>query len=373
MRMRPGNAHTLFAAAAAAMVLVAAGCGGGSGTGGDGGDAAAASPAATASDPPAFVRGPYLTRVTQTEARLRWIAMPGTRVRVTASTNSGTTVRAQRGHFRGLRPDTVHRWIATVDGRPAATGSFVTAPTDLRQPVRLIAFGDYGALNESSRAVADMAAGEAARLLVTAGDNTYPVTAPQVLDTNLFLPLRATLARMPNYGTMGDHDIVFPGGRRALAEAFDWPGGGERYALRYGPVQVIALGLEADADDVAFARRALRVPGPSARFVVTHRPIQEGSPMLPVIAGGDVTAVISGHLHAYERRTRPEAPGVPFLTVGTGGAPRNSSHTPRSDDADVHVAAFGLLRISLHGDRADYEFVDIDGRTRDGFSAPLAP
>lgn len=359
----------MLAAAAAAAVFVAAGCGGG-GSGVDGGI-----PPTTASDPEpaAFVRAPYLTRVTETEARLRWIAMPGSRVRVTAATAKGVSVRAQRGHFRGLQPDTVHRWVATVDGRPAATGRFVTAPTDLERPVRLIAFGDYGALNDSSRAVATLAAGEDARLLVTAGDNTYPVTAPQVLDTNIFLPLRATLARMPNYGTMGDHDIVFPGGRRALAEAFDWPGGGERYSLRYGPVQVVALGLEGDDDDVAFARRALRTPGPLVRLVVTHRPIQEGSPLLPVIADSDVTAVLAGHLHAYERRARPEAPGVPFLTVGTGGAPRNSSHTPRSSDADVYIAEFGLLRIVLHRDRADYEFVDVQGQVRDRYSAPLTP
>jgi len=369
MRMRPWHAPTLFAAAAAAL-LVATGCGGGSG--GDD-DSAAASPIASAAEPAAFVRGPYLTRVTETEARLRWVAMPGTRVRLTASTGSGTTVRAQRGHFRGLQPDTAHRWVATVDGRPAATGGFVTAPTDLGRPVRLIAFGDYGAVNDGSRAVAEMAAGEDARLLVTMGDNMYPVTAPQVFDTNVFLPLRATLSRMPNYGTMGDHDIVFPGARRALAAAFDWPGGGERYALRYGPVQVVALGLEGDADDIAFLRRALRVRGPLARLVVTHRPIQEGNPLLPIIAAGGVTAVLSGHLHAYERRARPEAPGVPFLTIGTGGAPRNSSHTPRSPDATVHIAAFGLLRIVLHGDRADYEFVDVDGRTHDRFSAPLTP
>jgi hypothetical protein len=59
--------------------------------------------------------------------------------------------------------------------------------------------------------------------------------------------------------------------------------------------------------------------------------------------------------------------------VGTGGGPRNPDRTPRSDDAEVHIAAFGLLRIRLAQSGAAYEFVDIDGRVRDRFSAPLRP
>lgn len=321
-----------------------------------------------------FVRSPYLTRVTRTEARLRWIAPAGARVRLTASAPDGTTVRAQRGHLRDLAPDTGYDWVATVDGMPAARGRFRTAPRDLARPVDLIAFGDYGAGNDSSRAVARLAAAQDAALLITTGDNAFPVTAPQIFDSHIFGPLAPVLARMPNYGTMGDHDVVFDPARRALAEAFEWPGGGERYALTYGPVQVVALGLEADASDVSFARRALARPGPRARLVVTHRPIHAGNPLLPVLARADVTAVIAGHLHAYERRSLAQVPGVPFLTVGTGGAPRSGPrHTPRSDDAAVHVAEFGLLRLRLHGDRATYEFVDTAGAVRDRFGAPVTP
>lgn len=355
------------AAALAGVVAMTAACGGG-----EHGEAATAPPAPDAAAP--FVRAPYLTRVTRTEARLRWIAPPGSRVRVSATDPGGTVVRARRGHLTGLRPGTSYRWVATVDGAPAAAGRFRTAPTDLSRPLRLIAFGDYGAGDVASERVARLAAGEGASLLITAGDKMYPVAAPQLFDRHLFAPLAPVLARMPNYGTMGDHDVVFDGARRALAEALEWPGGGMRYALTHGPVQVVALGLQADADDVAFARRALTRPGPLARFVVTHRPIKAGNPLLPVIAAAPVTAVLAGHLHAYERRERPEAPGVPFLTVGTGGAPRGAErHTPRSDDARVHVAEFGLLRIRLEGVRAAYEFVGTDGTVHDRFEAPLVP
>lgn len=339
---------------------------------GDAGGGAVAEPATR--EERVFVRTPYLTRVTETTARLRWIAPPGARVRVAAATPDGATLRARRGLFSDLTPDTRHRWIATIDGAPAAEGTFTTAPRDLSAPLELIAFGDTGAGNDASRAVAALAAGEDnARMLLTAGDNAYPFLAPQLLDDRIFGPLGPVLARMPNTGALGDHDIVLPAGRAALVEAFEWPGGGERYALRHGPLQVVVLGLQADEADLAFARRALARRGPEARIVLVHRPLLPGNPLLPLIRRARVTAVVAGHLHAYERRTMAEAPDTPVFTVGTGGGPRNPDRTPRSDDADVHIAAFGLLRIRLSAGGVDYAFVDTDGRVRDRFSAPLRP
>jgi hypothetical protein len=356
-------------AVAGALSPAVSACGGGGG-GHTAGERSTTAPAEATAP---FLRAPYLTRVTETTARLRWIARPGARVRVAATTPEGTTVRAQRGNFSDLRPGTRHRWIATVDGAPAAEGSFTTAPLDLSEPLDLIAFGDTGAGNDPSRAVADLAAGEEARMLLTAGDNAYPFLGPQLLDDRIFGPLGPVLGRMPNTGALGDHDVVLPAGRAALVEAFEWPGGGERYALRHGPLQAVVLGLEADAAGLAFARRAFARRGPLARIVLVHRPLQPGNPLLPLIRRARVTAVVAGQLQAYERRTMAEAPATPMFTVGTGGGPRNPDRTPRSDDADVHIPAFGLLRIRLHADSAEYAFVDTDGAVQDRFTAPLRP
>jgi len=332
------------------------------------GDDSAARPAG---DP--FVRGPYLSRVTQTTARLRWIAPEGARVEVEATGPDGARVRARDGVLSGLRPDTRYRWTAAVGGEAAASGTLTTAPTRLSRPLDLVVFGDYGAPLPDSRALAAMAGAERPRLLVTTGDNNYLVAAPELLDGNIFRPLREALSHGPNYGVVGDHDIVLPEGEAALVDAFDWPGGGQRYELRYGPLQIVALGLRADRGDAAFAARALARPGPEARLVIVHQPIKAGSPLLPVIARAGVTAVLAGHLHAYERRELAEAPRVPFLTVGTGGAPRNDSATPRSPDARVHIREFGLLRVRLEPGRATYAFVDLAGKVRDRLVAPLVP
>ncbi|MEQ9094540.1 MAG: hypothetical protein RLN63_10580, partial [Miltoncostaeaceae bacterium] len=168
--------------------------------------------------------------MSETSARLRWIAPPGARVRVMATAPDGTSVRGRRGELVDLAPDTRHRWVATLDGLPVAEGTVHTAPPDLDRPLDLIAFGSSGAGNASSRAVAEMAAGEDARLLLGMGDNAFPVATPRGLDRQVFEPLGPVLARMPHYGTVGDHDIQLAEGRRAQAGAYDWPGGGARYA-----------------------------------------------------------------------------------------------------------------------------------------------
>jgi hypothetical protein len=322
--------------------------------------------------PEPFSRWPYLTRVTETGARLRWIARDGAAVRMSAVGPDGRRVAARGGVLSGLRPDTRYSWTAEVDGRQAATGAFATAPRALMRRLTLVAFGDHGHLGrEPSFAVGRLAAAQRPRLVLTTGDVTSLVTVSQVLDPFVFRPLREVLAGAPNYGVVGDHDILAPAGQRALVRAFDWPGLGERYVLRYGPLQVVGLGLRADSADVPFLRRALAARGPRVRFVLVHQPPKAGNPILPLLPGSGVAAVLSGHLHAYERRARPEAPGVAFFTVGTGGASASPRYTPRSPDALTYLVEHGLLRIDLGPARIVYRFLDVEGRVRDSLVRPL--
>lgn len=335
----------------------------------DGGAADATAPATTAAA--GFTRGPYLTRVGVTDARLRWVAAPGAgAVTVIATAPDGASVTARDGALTGLRPGTRHTWTARTASGATAAGTLTTAPARGLPAMTFVSFGDYGAATPEERAVGLLAARQKPRLLLTTGDNSYLVALEGLLDRNIFTPLREAMAVAPQYGVVGDHDVVVPGGRAALVDAMEWPGGGERYVRDYGPVRVVALGLRADRADVAFAARALAAPGPRVRFVIVHQPPKAGNPVMPVLARHPPDAVLSGHLHAYERRTRPEVPGTPFLTVGTGGAPA-SGRTPRSADARVYLLTAGLLRIDVGPHGIVYRFLDTDGRTRDRTARPL--
>jgi hypothetical protein len=212
-----------------------------------------------------------------------------------------------------------------------------------------------------------MAAALDPAFVLTTGDNSYLIALERLLDHNIFRPLRPVMAEAPLWADLGDHDVAWKGGREVV-RALDLPGGGVRYEVRYGPIQIVVLGVSADAAAEAFARRALSEPGPALRFVVVHKPLPPGHPLLPVLRRRHVAAVFSGHLHRYERRV---VGGVLNLTVGTGGAPRSSSFTPTTQGARVSLAEFGLLRVDAGPRRVVYAFLDTGGRVRDRVVQPL--
>ena len=296
------------------------------------------------SDP--FARGPYLTRVTETGARLRWIARDGAPVEAAAIAPDGSRAAAARdGVLRGLRPDTRYRWTASIAGAVRAAGCFTTAPRRLDRQAHL------RGLRRLRRGDRRRARGwPRRRLRRTRGCSSRPGTT-------------ATWRRPPPCWTRTSSGPCAPcsPSRRTTAWWATTTSCSTRAAGRWwrrstGPAAATgstcatarssssASACAPTPPICASPDRALSRSGPAARFVLVHQPPKAGNPLLPLLAARGVTAVLAGHLHAYERRERPEAPGVPLLTVGTGGAPRSSGRTPRSDDARVHLAEYGLLR-----------------------------
>jgi predicted phosphodiesterase len=310
-----------------------------------------------------FTRGPFLLRVTARDAALRWRVKRGARVEITAVDPNGTPVDVAGGVMRGLRPDTRYAWIASVDGTTHASGSFTTPPRELARPMRFAVLADYGSGDDREWAVGRLLAAQQPEFALTAGDNSYLVAADVLLDRNIFAPLADLMAGAPLYVCLGDHDTFFPGSG-ALERAFDLPGGG-RFALRHGPIQLVILGDSPnDPEAIALARTALHEPGPTVRFVACHRPLKPGEPIIPVLREADVTAVFSGHLHRYERRT---VEGLQTFTVGTGGkGPGSLEHTRRTPGADVSLLDIGALMVEVRpGRRVAYTYLDKQGTVLD--------
>jgi predicted phosphodiesterase len=312
-----------------------------------------------------FSRGPFVIRLGDTSAQLAW-TLPGDRtVRLAATAPDATTVTARDGRFDGLEPGVRYVWTASVGGVGRAAGSFRTAPASLRTPVTFAVIGDYGSGNDHEWAVGRTLAAERPDFVVTAGDNTYLVGAPQLLDRNIFEPLHDVMLEAPLYATLGEHDLFYSGGA-AVTRALHLPGSGGRYVVDYGPIQLVLLGLDDGPAEVAFARRALRLPGPSVRFVVVHRPVQPGDAILPLLRRAHVAAVLAGHLHRYERRV---VGGVLELVNGTGGeGPGPAEFTKPSPDAVVSLLNYGSLRVTVSASAIDYAFIDERGRVLDRYS-----
>ena len=310
-----------------------------------------------------FARSPFLTRVTTTEANFAWQLKPGQGpVSLSVRAPDGTVTNAPGGRATGLRPATRYVWTANLGGGAAAAGAFGTAPLSTATPITLVSFGDYGSGTAHEYAVARQAAAEQPALFLSAGDNAYLLGAPPFLDRAIFRPLHELLAEAPAVAALGEHDLAYRDGA-AVISALHLPG--HQYSIQYGPVQVVVLGLEADASALAYARKTLgRCSGPCpVRFVLTHRPISATNPIMPLLRQRRVAAILAGHLHRYERHVRD---GVLQFTVGTGGeGAGDAAHTLATPDAIVSLIAYGYLRIGIAGDRISYQFVDQSGHVRD--------
>jgi Calcineurin-like phosphoesterase len=316
----------------------------------------------------AFARGPYVVSLSEDSASLAWSVRDARAVELRAIAGDGSQAVAQGGSFTGLEPGTVYAWTAAVDGRAQASGSFVTAPATLDTPVTFGVIGDYGSGNDHEWAVARVLAAGRPDFILTAGDNSYLAALPQLLDRNIFKPLAQVMANAPLWATMGEHDLAWRGGE-AVASALRLPGSEGRYAVRYGPVQIVLLGLSADAGAIAFARQELARPGPSVRFVIVHQPLKPGNAILPLLRRRGVAAVFAGHLHRYERQL---VDGVLEFTVGTSGeGPGAAEFTRATAGAAVSRLDYGLLRVTVTADGVEYRFVDQRGRVLDHATGTL--
>jgi hypothetical protein len=317
-----------------------------------------------------FDRGPFLVALGERSAALAW-SLPGqSTVKLLAVSPDGQVVVADGGSFSGLTPGTRYAWTASIDGTGRASGSFQTAPVNLARPVTFAVIGDYGAGNAQEWAVMRTIAAEDPAIVLSADDNSYLLSLPQLLDRNIFQPLHDLMASARLWATEGEHDLFLRDGAYTT-QALHLPGTGGRYVTGYGPIQIVALGLEADTSAISFARQALAAPGYQARVILVHRPIQPGNPILPVLRRAHVVAIFAGHLHRYERRV---VGGVDEFTVGTSGeGPGAAQFTRASPDAAISIENYGSLRVVLSARQATYTYVDMTGNVLDRFTEPLPP
>jgi predicted phosphodiesterase len=283
-------------------------------------------------------------------------------VSISAVDAGGAAVKVDGETLRDLAPGTRYSWFASIDGSTEASGSFVTPPAATDRSVRFAVLADYGSGNDDEWAVGRLLAAQQPEFALTAGDNSYLVAAEVLLDRNIFRPLGELMRGAPLYVCLGDHDTFFPG-PSAISSAFDLPPEG-RFVVHHGPIQVVILGDEPNEPGaIAFARKHLREAGPAVRFVVCHRPLQEGDEILPVLRDAKVDALFCGHLHRYERRT---VGGVQTFTVGTGGqGPGSLAHTKATPGADVSLLDIGALTVEVRSDGIAYTYLDKRGAVLD--------
>ena len=287
--------------------------------------------------------------------------------------------------------DAQERWVSLERGTmlPAFVRSpaapFRAAPVD--QPVRVVAFGDFGTGSDAQKALgATLAAYHDARrfdLGITLGDNFYSVGMESPADPRwqtqweqVYGPLGITF-----YAALGNHDWGHPDSPAAeilySAKTTTWRMPSWYYTFSAGPVQFFAL----DTQSIAASERQLRwLDGELARsearwkVVYGHHPIFSGgayedrpdliAKLLPILRNrADV--YICGHDHNLQA-LRPEG-NVHFYVAGGGGA---GLYQLRSYERSIFASSSNGFAV-IDADRAQMSVSLVDGTGKTVYTETL--
>lgn len=346
----------------------------------------------------------------------------------------------------GLDPDSPYTYRVLVDGEEWAAGErhdwvedrrggFDLAPVgrsyDLRfrtwpapdsptPPVRFIGLGDYGvgirSDSESSRRqrriaeVLDRLVDRCdVRFVVSLGDNIYQGEQGAVDDesggedddwySSFFQPYRYTLARVPFFPVIGNHDTTDTEGSddRAqmednfhLAERFRSAGRdridpGLFYTVRFGrDLELVGIDTSQDPEEdvsrhflaerqLAWLHRVFAEPDVRWRIPLSHHPTYCAGPhhgddqdmvdaLVPLFDSAKIRLVLAGHEHNFQIGRVADRT---YVVSGSGGKVREEAPARLGErGADAWAAHAHLLVVDIDGDRA--ELAPVSGLLADG-------
>jgi 3',5'-cyclic AMP phosphodiesterase CpdA len=328
----------------------------------------------------ALSRGPVAESVTQRTAVVSFRTAASEHASVTLQ--NGARVDAGTGvdhvaRLTRLTPGMRYAYTVRAGTGVLARGAFRAAPARAGR-FTFAVVGDFGTGNRNEAAVASLIESWHPDLVLTVGDNAYPLGLPELLDRDIFGPYAAVMRESAWFPALGNHDVKANGGRPEL-EAFHSLGAERWYRFTWGNAGVVVLDSDVSvapgSPQLRFARSALALRS-CFRFAAWHHPPWEPqgrsiSPglrrtVVPLVEKDGVQVVFVGHLHAYAR-SRPHR-GVLYVAVGTGGAELDYDAGDLTiPSARVVQGHYGALRVDVAGRAARFSYVTVDGIVRDQF------
>jgi predicted phosphodiesterase len=268
------------------------------------------------------------------------------------------------------------------------------APGELALPlkdgsIRFAVIGDSGRGDEAQQEVANQMIAWRAKFpfdfVVMLGDNLYPPRQPDDFQKKFEEPYKALLdAGVPFYAAIGNHDpdveLNYPKFNMDGHRYYTFRKNERRLqGLAGAGVRFFVLDSRAlDPTQLAWLQEELHKSGTDWKICYFHHPIYTsgryptGARVLrlalePILLGGDVDVVLSGHEHFYER-IHPQHGIAYFISGGAGSLrkgdiKRDSPLLARGFDTDFH---FVLMEIS--GDTLYFQAISRTGETVDAGS-----
>lgn len=288
--------------------------------------------------------------------------------------------------------------MAVVTGFEPASPAITAVPAvPVPNPafVRIGVIGDYGSGGSAERDVAALVDSWQPDLIVTTGDNNYPVGAAETIDFTVgqffhsyIHPYQGSYGEGASdnrfFPVLGNHDWGTAAGTPPVPVPYldfftlpEGPGEERYYTIRAGAVQIFALdsdphephGITDTSRQADWLRAELAASDAPWKLVVLHHPpfsssaVHGSSPELqwPFRVWG-ASAVLAGHDHAYERILRD---GIPYFVNGIGGASLYEMGTPIEGSEVRYNEDYGAMLVEATPLTITFRLIDRTGIEHD--------
>jgi hypothetical protein len=347
-----------------------------------------------------LVLGPYATQVSESSAKVLWLAKAGAEVRCEVLPEAGapgakvgtkdlplTDVKdvLHEATIEGLAADHLVRYRVTC-GEDHAEGTFRTLPAaGATTEFRFFVYGDSRSHPQSHRLVTGaMAAEGSAAFVIHTGDFASNGDDAAAWEEEFFDPAADLLRSTALWPIRGNHE----GGGLYFRQFFDQPRGRIGYSFDCGNLHVVVIDQYREIDlgygdpngrqeTIDWLQKDLSSSKAQWLLVADHEPTYNvgghasswgRDDVLPVLEKCGVDLVIGGHSHLYER-FRPIGPkGVkPIIHVVTGGGgaelyPGRESKLLEAGESCLHYCSF-----RVKGNELEMTAKTPDGREIDHF------
>ena len=286
-----------------------------------------------------LTRYPWINKLTPTSVLIAWQTDVATNSSVLHSEDlsysqiaSDPTVTVDHAvTITGLTEETLYFYkvVAGTDTLTLGGDYFITAPSGA-SPFMFVALGDLGRATAEQIAVAARIETLAPDLAILTGDIIYESGEAVNFTPQYFDIYRPSIARIPFYPAMGNHDLLTSNGQPYL-DAFYLPTnsttGTERYySFDHGNAHFVCLevtveGASPNAAMLTWLDQDLAASAKTWKFVYFHVPAYSNggghggdatiaAAIEPILQARGVDIVFQGHNHFYTR-TYPLVSGAP--------------------------------------------------------------
>ena len=261
-------------------------------------------------------------------------------------------------------------------------------PTEIPQ-LRFAVIGDFGSAGPDLAAVAALIDSWEVNLILTTGDNNYPLGAPFTIDENIGQYFHAYIfpylgvygegaAQNRFFPSMGNHDWIWLDGQPYL-DYFELPGNERYYAFSWDFIDFFILssdweepdGITPDSTQGQWLQSELSASTAAWQVVVFHHaPYSSGyhgptKHMQWPFADWGADVVLSGHDHHYERL---EVDDLLYIVQGLSGGTIYGLYDTYPGSQVRYNSTYGALLVEATPDQLSFRFYNIDGELIDEYT-----